>query len=224
MAYLLFLMLFTYVVLVKMEPVPSVQEWLVITYIFTNAIEKVREVFMSEPGKLTQKVKVWLNEYWNVTDSIAIILFVVGFALRWADPPLQTAGRIIYCLDIIFWYTRLLDFFAVNQQAGPYITMIGKMTSNMFGIVIIMAIVLLAFGVARKAILSPSEPPSWTLARDIVFQPYWMMFGEVYAGEIDACEENPDCPPGSFITPFLQAVYLFIQYIIMVNLLIAFFK
>ncbi|XP_073399858.1 transient receptor potential cation channel subfamily M member 6 [Dendrobates tinctorius] len=224
MAYLLFLMLFTYVVLVKMEPVPSVQEWLVITYIFTNAIEKVREVFMSEPGKLTQKVKVWLNEYWNVTDSIAIILFVVGFALRWADPPLQTAGRIIYCLDIIFWYTRLLDFFAVNQQAGPYITMIGKMTSNMFGIVIIMAIVLLAFGVARKAILSPSEPPSWTLARDIVFQPYWMMFGEVYAGEIDACEEDPDCPPGSFITPFLQAVYLFIQYIIMVNLLIAFFN
>ncbi|XP_072007042.1 transient receptor potential cation channel subfamily M member 6 [Engystomops pustulosus] len=224
MAYLLFLMLFTYVVLVKMEPVPSVQEWLVITYIFTNAIEKVREIFMSEPGKYSQKVKVWLNEYWNVTDFIAIILFVIGFALRWADPPLQTAGRIIYCLDIIFWYTRLLDFFAVNQKAGPYITMIGKMTSNMFGIVIIMAIVLLAFGVARKAILSPSEPPSWTLARDIVFQPYWMMFGEVYASEIDACEEDPDCPPGSFITPFLQAVYLFIQYIIMVNLLIAFFN
>lgn len=55
----------------------------------------------------------------------------------------------------------------------------------MFGIVVIMAIVLLAFGVARKAILSPLEPPSWTLARDIVFQPYWMMFGEVYASEID---------------------------------------
>ncbi|XP_044143751.1 transient receptor potential cation channel subfamily M member 6 isoform X3 [Bufo gargarizans] len=224
MAYLLFLMLFTYVVLVKMEPVPSVQEWLVITYMFTNAIEKVREVFMSEPGKYSQKVKVWLNEYWNVTDFIAIILFVVGFALRWAHSPLNTAGRIIYCLDIIFWYTRLLDFFAVNQQAGPYITMIGKMTSNMFGIVIIMAIVLLAFGVARKSILSPSEPPSWTLARDIVFQPYWMMFGEVYASEIDACEDDPDCPPGSFITPFLQAVYLFIQYIIMVNLLISFYN
>ncbi|KAM8960568.1 transient receptor potential cation channel subfamily M member 6 [Pelodytes ibericus] len=224
MAYLGFLMLFTYVVLVKMEPRPSVQEWLVIVYMFTTAIEKGREVFMSEPGKFSQKVKVWLNEYWNLTDTIAIILFVTGFGLRWAEPPLRTAGRIIYCLDIIFWYTRLLDFFAVNQQAGPYITMIGKMTSNMFGIVIIMAIVILAFGVARKAILSPDEAPSWTLARDIVFQPYWMMFGEVYAPEIDACEEDPDCPPGSFITPFLQAVYLFIQYIIMVNLLIAFFN
>lgn len=44
MSYLAFLMLFTYTVLVKMEPIPSVQEWLVIIYIFTTAVEKVREV------------------------------------------------------------------------------------------------------------------------------------------------------------------------------------
>uniref|UniRef100_A0A8C3MV14 non-specific serine/threonine protein kinase n=1 Tax=Geospiza parvula TaxID=87175 RepID=A0A8C3MV14_GEOPR len=224
MSYLAFLMLFTYTVLVKMEPRPSVQEWLVIIYIFTTAIEKVREVFISEPRKFCQKVKVWIYEYWNFTDSVAIILFMIGFGLRWSNPPVQTAGRLLYCLDIIFWYTRLLDLFAVNQHAGPYLTMIGKMTGNMFYIVIMMAIVLLSFGVSRKAILSPEEPPSWTLARDIVFQPYWMMFGEVYAGEIDVCEANEDCPPGSFLTPFLQAVYLFVQYIIMVNLLIAFFN
>ncbi|XP_065601682.1 transient receptor potential cation channel subfamily M member 6-like [Cyrtonyx montezumae] len=219
-----FLMLFTYTVLVKMEPRPSVQEWLVIIYIFSTAIEKVREVFISEPGKFRQKVKVWIYEYWNFTDSIAIILFMIGFGLRWSKPPVQTAGRLLYCLDIIFWYARLLDLFAVNQHAGPYLTMIGKMTANMFYIVVMMAIVLLSFGVSRKAILSPEEPPSWTLARDIVFQPYWMMFGEVYAGEIDVCETNQECPPGSFLTPFLQAVYLFVQYIIMVNLLIAFFN
>lgn len=47
MSYLAFLMLFTYTVLVKMEPRPSVQEWLVIIYIFTTAIEKVREVSFS---------------------------------------------------------------------------------------------------------------------------------------------------------------------------------
>lgn len=59
----------------------------------------------------------------------------------------------------------------------------------MFYIVIIMAIVLLSFGVARKAILSPEEPPSWSLARDIVFEPYWMMYGEVYASDIDGMWE-----------------------------------
>uniref|UniRef100_H0VIP3 non-specific serine/threonine protein kinase n=1 Tax=Cavia porcellus TaxID=10141 RepID=H0VIP3_CAVPO len=224
MAYLAFLMLFTYTVLVEMQPQPSVQEWLVITYIFSSAIEKVREICISEPEKLTQKLKVWLSEYWNLMETVAIGLFAVGFCLRWGDPPFHTAGRLIYCIDTIFWFSRLLDFFAVNQHAGPYVTMIAKMSANMFYIVIIMAIVLLSFGVARKAILSPHEPPSWKLARDVVFEPYWMMYGEVYASEIDVCEEDPLCPPGSFLTPFLQAVYLFVQYIIMVNLLIAFFN
>lgn len=224
MAYLAFLMLFTYTVLVEMQPQPSVQEWLVIIYIFTNAIEKVREICISEPSKFTQKVTMWLSEYWNLMETVAIGLFAVGFGLRWGHPPLHTAGRLIYCIDIIFWFSRLMDFFAVNQHAGPYVTMIAKMAANMFYIVIIMAIVLLSFGVARKAILSPKEPPSWRLARDIVFEPYWMMYGEVYASEIDVCSDETSCPPGSFLTPFLQAVYLFVQYIIMVNLLIACFN
>ncbi|ELV10628.1 Transient receptor potential cation channel subfamily M member 7 [Tupaia chinensis] len=101
LAYLGFLMLYTFVVLVQMEHLPSVQEWIVIAYIFTYAIEKVREV------------------------------------------------------------------------------------ANMFYIVVIMALVLLSFGVPRKAILYPHEEPSWTLAKDIVFRPYWMIFGEVYAYEIE---------------------------------------
>uniref|UniRef100_A0A8C9T2K2 Ion transport domain-containing protein n=1 Tax=Scleropages formosus TaxID=113540 RepID=A0A8C9T2K2_SCLFO len=224
MAYLAFLMLYTYTVLVKIGPEPSIQEWLVIFYISTTALEKVREVLVSEPRKLSKKLEVWFSEYWNALDFIAILLFFGGFVLRCHDPDLRIVGRIFYCLDIIFWYLRLLDLFTVHQHVGPYLTMLTKMTTNMFNVVIMMAIVLVTFGVSRKAILSPEEPPSWTLARDVVFEPYWMIFGEVYAGEIDACADNQPCPPGSFITPFLQAVYLFVQYIIMVNTLIAFFN
>ncbi|NXF53838.1 TRPM7 protein, partial [Oceanites oceanicus] len=241
LAYLGFLMLYTFVVLVKMEELPSVQEWIVIAYIFTSAIEKIREIFMSEAGKINQKVKVWFSDYFNISDTVAIVTFFIGFALRFGakgsfgentyrENYVFVAGRITYCLNIIFWYVRLLDFLAVNQQAGPYVMMIGKMVANMFYIVVIMALVLLSFGVPRKAILYPDEAPSWTLARDIVFHPYWMIFGEVYAYEIDVCANNSDekvahlCGPGTWLTPFLQAVYLFVQYIIMVNLLIAFFN
>ncbi|XP_076125651.1 transient receptor potential cation channel subfamily M member 6 [Alosa pseudoharengus] len=224
MSYLAFLMLFSYTVLVRMEDHPSPQEWLVIAYIMSTAVEKAREVLMSEPRKLSKKLKVWFSEYWNVSDFVAISLFLAGLALR-CDPSWRAAGHIVYCLDVIFWFVRVLDLLAVNQHAGPYLTMITKMTSNMFFIVIMMAIVLLSFGVSRKAILSPNEDPSWTLAKDVVFQPYWMIFGEVYAGEIDSCaDKNATCVPGAFITPFLQAVYLFFQYIIMVNILIAFFN
>ncbi|KAF7241524.1 Transient receptor potential cation channel subfamily M member 7 [Varanus komodoensis] len=241
LAYLGFLMLYTFVVLVKMEALPSVQEWIVIAYIFTLAIEKIREIFMSEAGKISQKVKVWFSDYFNVSDTIAIITFFIGFGLRFGAEGnvdentykvnyIFVAGRLIYCLNIIFWYVRLLDFLAVNQHAGPYVMMIGKMVANMFYIVVIMALVLLSFGVPRKAILYPNEEPSWVLAKDIVFQPYWMIFGEVYAYEIDVCANNSEphsqklCVTGSWLTPFLQSVYLFVQYIIMVNLLIAFFN
>ncbi|XP_008120961.1 transient receptor potential cation channel subfamily M member 7 [Anolis carolinensis] len=239
LAYLGFLMLYTFVVLVKMGELPSVQEWIVISYIFTLAVEKIREIFMSEAGKISQKIKVWFSDYFNVSDTIAIITFFIGFVLRFGakgDFDEQTyeinyvfvAGRLIYCLNIIFWYVRLLDFLAVNQHAGPYVMMIGKMVANMFYIVVIMALVLLSFGVPRKAILYPNEEPSWILAKDIVFQPYWMIFGEVYAYEIDVCANNTEikglCVTGAWLTPFLQSVYLFVQYIIMVNLLIAFFN
>ncbi|XP_078026969.1 transient receptor potential cation channel subfamily M member 6 isoform X4 [Epinephelus lanceolatus] len=224
MSYLAFVMLFSYVVLVKMGDYPSVQEWLVIAYILSTAVEKTREVLMSEPRKLSQKLKIWFSEYWNISDFIAILLFMAGLVLRWQAEPYRTAGRISYCLDTIFWFVRVMDLLAVNQYAGPYLTMITKMTSNMFFIVVMMAVVLLSFGVSRKAILSPDEEPSWSLARDIVFQPYWMIYGEVYATEIDPCEDSHPCPPASFLTAFLQAVYMFFQYIIMVNILIAFFN
>lgn len=45
--YLGFLMCYSYVVLVKMPDWPSPQEWVVILYIFTYAIEKIREVCAS---------------------------------------------------------------------------------------------------------------------------------------------------------------------------------
>ncbi|XP_042631784.1 transient receptor potential cation channel subfamily M member 7-like [Cyprinus carpio] len=187
-------------------------------------------MFMSEGGKISQKIKVWFSNYFNSSDFLAILMFFVGFGLRFGSESVFTAGRIVYCLNIIFWYVRLLDILMVNQQAGPYVTMIGKMVANMFYIVVIMAVVLLSFGVPRKAILYPNEAPSWTLARDVVFQPYWMMYGEVYAYEIDVCANSSDpnvkdlCRTGVWLTPLLQAVYLFVQYILMVNLLIAFFN
>ncbi|KAJ8414965.1 hypothetical protein AAFF_G00024880 [Aldrovandia affinis] len=185
MAYVGYLMLFNYIVLVKMDLWPSNQEWIVIAYIFTNGIEKMREILMSEPGKLLQKVKVWLQEYWNITDLMAILIFSVGMVLRLQEPPFMSYGRVIYCVNIIYWYIRLLDIFGVNKYLGPYVMMIGKMMIDMMYFVIIMLVVLMSFGVARQAILNPNEDPSWMLARNIFFMPYWMIYGEVFADQID---------------------------------------
>uniref|UniRef100_H9G719 Transient receptor potential cation channel subfamily M member 1 n=1 Tax=Anolis carolinensis TaxID=28377 RepID=H9G719_ANOCA len=233
-AYLGYLMMFNYIILVRMDRWPSLQEWIVISYIVTLALEKVREILMSEPGKLSQKIKVWLQEYWNITDLVAISVFIFGAILRLQNQPYMGYGRVIYCVDIIFWYIRVLDIFGVNKYLGPYVMMIGKMMIDMLYFVVIMLVVLMSFGVARQAILHPDEEPSWRLARNIFYMPYWMIYGEVFADQIDPpCGDNlydedgkrlPPCIPGAWLTPAIMACYLLVANILLVNLLIAVFN
>uniref|UniRef100_A0A8C1FWH9 Transient receptor potential cation channel, subfamily M, member 1a n=1 Tax=Cyprinus carpio carpio TaxID=630221 RepID=A0A8C1FWH9_CYPCA len=246
-AYLVYLMLYNYIILVKMERWPSLQEWIVISYIITLGLEKVRQILMSEPGKLKQKINVWLEEYWNITDLAAITMFLLGLLLRLQNEPYMGYGRVIYCVDIIFWYIRVLDIFGVNKYLGPYVMMIGKMMIDMLYFVVIMLVVLMSFGVARQAILHPDEEPTWRLARNIFYMPYWMIYGEVFADSIDRktrihiyameinppCGENmydedgkklPPCIPGAWLTPAIMACYLLVANILLVNLLIAVFN
>ncbi|XP_033490944.1 transient receptor potential cation channel subfamily M member 1b isoform X1 [Epinephelus lanceolatus] len=245
--YLGYLMLYNYIILVKMERWPSIQEWTVIAYILTLGSEKVRQILMSEPGKLKQKISVWLEEYWNITDLAAICTFLLGLMLRLQHEPYMGYGRVIYCIDIIFWYIRVLDIFGVNKYLGPYVMMIGKMMIDMMYFVVIMLVVLMSFGVARQAILHPDEEPTWRLARNIFYMPYWMIYGEVFADSIDrktrihiyAMEINPPCGehlydedgkklppciPGAWLTPAIMACYLLVANILLVNLLIAVFN
>lgn len=49
MAYIVFLLVFSYVVLVRMNDTPSWQELYVISYICTMGCEKIREIISSEP-------------------------------------------------------------------------------------------------------------------------------------------------------------------------------
>lgn len=51
-SYLVYLMLYNYIILVKMERWPSLQEWIVISYIVTLGLEKVRQV--NTAGDTTQ--------------------------------------------------------------------------------------------------------------------------------------------------------------------------
>ncbi|XP_045070300.1 transient receptor potential cation channel subfamily M member 1-like isoform X2 [Coregonus clupeaformis] len=246
-SYLAYLCLYNYIILVKMERWPSLQEWIVISYIITLGMEKVRQILMSEPGKLKQKINVWAEEYWNITDAAAIFTFLLGLMLRLQNEPLMSIGRVIYCVDIIFWYIRVLDIFGVNKYLGPYVMMIGKMMIDMLYFVVIMLVVLMSFGVARQAILHPDEIPTWRLARNIFYMPYWMIYGEVFADSIDRksdiniyameinppCGDNmydedgkklPPCIPGAWLTPAIMACYLLVANILLVNLLIAVFN
>ena len=99
-------------------------------------------------------------------------------------------ARVIYATDICYWYVRSLRLIGVNKFFGPFVLMIGRMIENMMYFVVLLLVVLMAFGVCRQSILFPNQEPNWRLARHIFYQPYFMLYGEVFAPDID-----PDCDP-----------------------------
>lgn len=54
---------------------------------------------------------------WNPCDAAAIIFFVIGLTLRFR-PNTMDVGRVIYCLDSIYWYLRILNILGVNKYLG----------------------------------------------------------------------------------------------------------
>lgn len=86
---------------------------------------------------------------------------------------------------------------SVHPKLGPYVTMAGKMIQNMSYIIVMLVVTLLSFGLARQSITYPDETWHWILVRNIFLKPYFMLYGEVYADEIDTCGDE-----GSFFSSF----------------------
>lgn len=54
---------------------------------------------------------------WNPCDGVAIITFIIGAGLRFQDN-LMDYGRVIYCVNSIYWYLRILNILGVNKYLG----------------------------------------------------------------------------------------------------------
>lgn len=114
--------------------------------------------------------------------------------------------------------------------------MIGRMLEKMIYYITLMLVVLMSYGVFRQSVLFPHEEFSWFLVRDIFFKPYFMIYGELFAGDIDPPCGNgtkpdgsfdPDMPPcetGRWLNPLLMTCYLLVANILLLNLLIAVFN
>jgi len=112
--------------------------------------------------------------------------------------------------------------------------MIGQMVEKMIYYVALIAVVLMAYGVFRQSLLFPHEEDfNWFLVRDIFFQPYWMIYGEVFPDDI-----NPECGNGTYadgtpmvacetgrwLNPLIMAIYMLLGYLLLPSVLIAVFN
>ncbi|KAK6047286.1 hypothetical protein COOONC_15209 [Cooperia oncophora] len=109
-------------------------------------------------------------------------------------------------------------------------------------IIVMLVVSLLAFGLARQSITYPNEDWHWLLVRNVFYKPYFMLYGEVYADEIDTCGDEAwdshlekgvpitnstsgsTCVPGYWIPPVLMTFFLLVANILLMSMLIAIFN
>ncbi|XP_060573986.1 transient receptor potential cation channel subfamily M member 3-like [Ruditapes philippinarum] len=230
--YFVFLFMYTYIVLGQTLPKPRWQEYYVMVYIGTLAMEKIRQIIASEPTSFLGKIKVFFSSVWNIWDTVSILWFSTAVLVRFL-PVNHRAARVLYVINITFWYLRILEILSVNKYLGPYLKIIVKLLREMCYFLIILLIVVAAFGVVRQAIHYQDEEPRWFHVRNVFFYPYWMIYGELFADEIDTCtdpkrlemvergEIQDACVYGSWVAPLFMFPFLLMAIVLMVNLLIA---
>ncbi|CAG9531100.1 unnamed protein product [Cercopithifilaria johnstoni] len=224
-SYFVFLSAYTYVILIEFPVNPTQVEWFLLAYVVAFVMEHFRKLLVQEASTICEKIRVYFNHCWNYLTSLAIITFFIGFAFRYNELTRHSYGRIILSCNVVFWYIKLLDFMGVHPRLGPYIQMTGKMIVNMMYILVLLLVTLMSFGISRQAITYPHEKWQWLLIRNIFYKPYFMLYGEVYAGEIDTCgDEGINCVPGGWIPPILMTIFLLVANILLINMLIAIFN
>ncbi|KAE9547695.1 hypothetical protein FO519_009092, partial [Halicephalobus sp. NKZ332] len=246
LSYIVFMLVFTYTLLVKTEKDVQPAEWFLYSYVLAYSIDLIRKFIMSEPERLKEKVSYFFNSWWHSLSAIAVASFIVGASCRILDDSYIPLGRCLLAVSGIIWALQLLDYLSVHPQFGILVTMAGKMVVRMIYVVVMLALSMFCFGLARQSIAFPNEEWDWMLVRNIFYKPYFMFYGEVYAAEIDLCNDKMweghledgvslsqyrdnftdeiNCVPGHWIPPILMTIFLLITDILLMTLLIAVFN
>lgn len=101
-AYFVFLLIYTYTLLIRTPPSPEWNEYYVIIHMASFGTEKIREILASEPVKFNRKIAVWGSSLWNSCDAFFVIEFFIGLIIRTQEETLDN-GRVLYCLNIVYW-------------------------------------------------------------------------------------------------------------------------
>jgi hypothetical protein len=85
-AFLLFLVLFSYYVLCDYPEDDSKPitwtEVILIIWVYSYFIEAVHQYYIQDTKLFFTKLKFFLSDYWNIFDLIAILVFTIGLVLR----------------------------------------------------------------------------------------------------------------------------------------------
>ncbi|KAK3091596.1 hypothetical protein FSP39_021023 [Pinctada imbricata] len=186
LAYLVFLSFFSYFVLTDLYPLPNPHapadiEMLTWGWTLTMVLEEIRQVLSKDQQSIMYKLRNWFGSVWNRFDLIMYTLFLTSVILRFAlDESNFLWARIFYSVTLAMYFLRIMQYFYVEKNIGPKVIMISRMITDLLFFFMILVVFILSFGVMYQANLFPNSVPEWKILKQVVYLPYWQMYGELF--------------------------------------------
>ncbi|XP_067687429.1 transient receptor potential cation channel subfamily M member-like 2 [Haliotis asinina] len=240
-SYLVFLAIYSYILLINFNKDFTVLEGILIFWVFTIMVEECRQIVANNATSIKSKLYSYFTDSWNILDIITIVLFTTGMILRFIpNDECFNAARVVLSINLISFFFRILHIFSVNKQLGPKLVMIRRMIDDLMSFVVILMVFIVAYAIASEAILYPNQELTWELMYRLPRKAYWTIYGELFLEEIEgtaepACSDDPAlyltdqadrCPTnqGKYLVPILMGIYILLTNVLLLNLLIAMFS
>ena len=153
---------------------------------------------------LRYKVGKWFDDFWNKCDLALFVLFVISISLRCTlinqspcdriDNRIEyhiIATRVSYCLFFIMANLRCLHFFYISENLGPIIVMAIGMATDLMWFLLIMAFLIVSFGVTYTAFTNPNSEFNFELVSKSLGYSSYQMFGELSLDKL--IDDDDDC-------------------------------
>ncbi|RDD38222.1 Transient receptor potential cation channel subfamily M member 3 [Trichoplax sp. H2] len=157
-------------------------EIILIIWVSALVMEEIRQIIFAPKARVTDKVDYWWSDHWNKTDVLAASLFYTAVVLR-NHTDTEEVGRLLYCVDFIIFFLRLLQMLSIRVNLGPKMAMIRHMVRDLISFIIILFVFLTAFGIATQAILYPIDVWDGNVVKNIFYVPYYRIYGELFLDE-----------------------------------------
>ncbi|XP_061184292.1 transient receptor potential cation channel subfamily M member-like 2 [Saccostrea echinata] len=190
--YTFFVALFTYYLLVDYQFYKITEiEIMCMVWIFTFIVDELYTLLTFPSPTFHGKIRDWYGILKTV-DMLNLLLALVAFIIRIiAMETYAHEAKVILSVNCIIFYLRIMKLYTANSSLGPKLVMIKMMFDELRMFLLVVVVFLLAYGVASQSLLYRQRDASWEILKDIVFFPYWQLYGELDFE--NAVESDADC-------------------------------
>ena len=92
-------------------------------------------------------------------------------------------GQVLYCIGFITLCLRFLNYFSLSRVMGPLIITIARMMVDVMKFVILLVVLMIAFGVSSSSLLYPNDWRGFRAFLNSVYRSYITIYGELLLEE-----------------------------------------